>query len=212
MLNLCKTTFWTNNNNINSNIRLENEFKSTQVQLEHHRKTNTNLQLQNEKLLDQTKHILGAIEELKLELKKENLAVEETESNNSKSDFQSDGMSRPYSILLSSCQQHESIKKVITKYSQIGLESYVINSDLGENGIWWRIYAGHYETRETAIKEKNRLGLTGKIVIKEPNANQADIYSSKIEVSNTKSLTVQKRILINYFVRFQNLTLDGWFL
>ena len=171
---------------------LENDFISIQAQLEQNKKTNMNLQLQNEKLLKETKLILESIEELKQELQKENFAVEEIKTNNLKSDLQSDGVSRPYSILLSSCQQQESIKKVITKYSQIGLKPYVVKSDLGINGIWWRIYAGHYETREAAIKEINRLGLTGKIVLKELNSNQENIYDSKIEVSNTKSLIVQK--------------------
>jgi cell division septation protein DedD len=72
----------------------------------------------------------------------------------------------PYSILLSSCRLQESVQNVVTKYKKIGLNPYVVKVDLGEKGIWWRIYAGHYESREKAIKEKNKNGLSDKIVLK----------------------------------------------
>jgi basic membrane lipoprotein Med (substrate-binding protein (PBP1-ABC) superfamily) len=151
-----------------------------------------NLQVQNEKLLNETKHLVKAIEDLKAELKKENFTVEQIESKNSKSDTLTDETSRPYSIWLSSCQQQESVQKVLSEYKKINLEPYTVKVDLGENGIWWRIYAGRYETREEAIREKNKYGLTDKIVLKESNTNHANTYDSKNEAVNTKSLIVQK--------------------
>ena len=152
-----------------------------------------NLQVQNEKLLNETKHLVKAIEDLKAELKKENFTVEQIESKNSKSDTLTDGTSRPYSILLSSCQQQESVQKVLSEYKKINLEPYTVKVDLGENGIWWRIYAGHYETRREAIREKNKYGLTNKIVLKEPYANYADTNdNNKNEAVNKKPLIVQK--------------------
>ncbi len=98
---------------------LETELKSTQTQIEENEETFVNLQVQNEKLLNETKHLLKAIEDLKLELKKENFAVEQTESKNSKSDSLTDETSRPYSILLSSCQQQESLQKVLSEYNRL---------------------------------------------------------------------------------------------
>ena len=74
--------------------------------------------------------------------------------------------SGPYSILLSSCRLQESVQIVLTKYKKIGLDPYVVKVDLGEKGFWWRIWAGHYESREKAIKEKNKYGLSDKIVLK----------------------------------------------
>jgi septal ring factor EnvC (AmiA/AmiB activator) len=171
---------------------LETEVKSTQTQVEENERIFVNLQSQNEKLLNETKTLKKAIEDLKLGLKKEDLTVEKTESKNSKFDALTGQTSRPYSIMLSSCQQQESIQKVISKYSQIGIEPYVVKADLGENGIWWRIYAGHYETREEAIREKNKYGLTDKIVLKEPYENHADSYGNKNEAVNKKPITVQK--------------------
>ena len=171
---------------------LETEVKSTQTQVEENERIFVNLQSQNEKLLNETKNLKKAIEDLKLGLKKEELTVEKTESKNSKFDTLTGQTSRHYSIMLSSCQQQESIQKVISKYSQIGFEPYVVKADLGENGIWWRIYAGHYETREEAIREKNKYGLTDKIVLKEPYENHADSYGNKNEAVNKKPITVQK--------------------
>ncbi len=74
--------------------------------------------------------------------------------------------SRPYSILLSSCRLQESVQNVLTKYKKIGLNPYVVKVDLGGKGFWWRIYAGHYESREKAINEKSKYGLSDKIVLK----------------------------------------------
>lgn len=171
---------------------LETDLKSTQTQVEENEKIYVTLQVQNEKLLNETKHLLQAIEDLKIELRKENFTVEQTESKNSKSDTLTDETSRAYSIWLSSCQQQESVQKVLSEYKKINLEPYAVKVDLGENGIWWRIYAGHYETREDAIREKSKYGLTDKIVLKEPYANYADTYDNKNEAVNKKPLIVQK--------------------
>jgi septal ring factor EnvC (AmiA/AmiB activator) len=167
---------------------LETELKSTQTQVKENEKLFVNLQDQNEKLLNETKHLKKAVEDLKLDLKKENFAVEQTESKNSKSDTLTGGTYRPYSIWLSSCQQQESVQKVLSKFKKINLEPYAVKVDLGENGIWWRIYAGHYETRREAIREKNKYGLTNKIVLKEPYANNAHTYDNKKNTGNKSDL------------------------
>jgi len=74
--------------------------------------------------------------------------------------------SGPYSILLSSCQQQESVQKVLTKYKKAGLNPYAVKVDLGKKGIWWRVYTGRYASREEAIKERDQYGQSDKIVLK----------------------------------------------
>lgn len=165
---------------------LETELIGTQTQVEENERIFVNLQSQNEKLLNETNNLKKAIEDLKLGLKKENLTVEQAESKNSKSDTLTGKTSRPYSILLSSCQQQESVQKVLSEYNQIDLEPYVVKVDLGENGIWWRIFAGRYDTREKAIRGINKFGLTDKIILKEPNANQTDTSESQNEAVSTQ--------------------------
>ena len=120
-------------------------------------------------------------------MKKENSIVKQAESKYSKSDTLLDETFCPYSIWLSSCQRQESIQKVLSKYKKINLKPYTVKVDLGENGIWWRIYAGHYKTREEAIREKNRYGITNKIVLKAPCADCPDTYDNENVEVNKKS-------------------------
>ena len=74
--------------------------------------------------------------------------------------------SGPYSILLSSCRQQDSVQNVLTKYRKAGLNPYAVKVDLGKKGVWWRVYAGRFESRDKAIKARNNYGLSDKIVIK----------------------------------------------
>lgn len=166
---------------------LETEHKSTKTQVKENEKILMNLQVQNEKLLKETKHLLKELEGLKAEMKKENSIVQRAESKYSKSDTLPEETSRPYSIWLSSCQRQESVQKVLSKYTKINLKPYFVKVDLGESGIWWRIYAGHYKTREEAIREKNRYGLTNKIVLKAPCTDCPDTYDNENVEVNKKS-------------------------
>ena len=59
-----------------------------------------------------------------------------------------------YCILLSKCRQWDSVQKVLIKYRKIGLAPYVVKVELGKNEVWWRIFAGHYKTRERGAQNK----------------------------------------------------------
>jgi cell division septation protein DedD len=89
----------------------------------------------------------------------------------------------PYSILLSSCRQWNSVSKVLIYYRMIGLNPYVVRVELNKNELWWRIFAGHYKTRKEAIKIKRRHDLTDAIIIKTPYTNLIDTFSSEIEAT-----------------------------
>lgn len=145
---------------------LETELKSTRVQMEEDEVAFRNLQGQNEKLLKENISLLEENEKLKLELNNEKLIVAQTESKISEPELDGNQPHSPYSILLSSCQQKESIQRVLSDYKKMDIEPYVIKVDLGENGIWWRVFAGHYKSRELAIIEKNKYGLSENIVLK----------------------------------------------
>ena len=79
---------------------------------------------------------------------------------------------------------------MVAKYKKINLKPYTVKVDLGENGIWWRIYAGYYKTREEAIREKNKYGLSNKFVLKAPCADCPDTYDNE-------NVKVNKKPLIN---------------
>jgi Flp pilus assembly protein TadD len=89
----------------------------------------------------------------------------------------------PYSILLSSCRQWNSAQKVLTKYRKIGLAPYVVKVELGKNEIWWRIFVGHYKTRNEALKITNRYNLSDSIIMKTPYTNLIDSFSTEIEAT-----------------------------
>ena len=87
----------------------------------------------------------------------------------------------PYSILLSSCQMRESVQKVLFKYHEIGLVPYVVKIELGEKELWWRIFMGHYRSKEEALKAIKEHGLSEAIVMKTPYTNLIGNYSSEDE-------------------------------
>ena len=89
----------------------------------------------------------------------------------------------PYSILLSSCRQWNSVQRVLTKYRKIGLVPYVVKVELGENETWWRIFVGHYKTRNEALKTTSRYNLSDSIIMKTPYTNLIDSFSTEIEAT-----------------------------
>ena len=170
---------------------METELENNRMQMEEEKKSITDLQIQNEKLKNENMRLLESIEDLKFEIEKQKQVTASTEDTNIELQTITDETSRPYSILLSSCQQKESVAKVISEYKQSDLEPYVVKVDLGEKGSWWRIFTGHYETRQGAIIEMNKLGLTDKIVIKASTAKHMDDSKSKTKESNRVSFLMR---------------------
>lgn len=171
---------------------LETELKSVQTQMGEDEIAFKNLQVQNEKLLNENIQLLEEVEELTLELEKENMSVAQTNNYNSKQGSNTNDSNNPYSVLLSSCQLKESVQVVIAKYREMNIEPFVVKVDFGENGIWWRIYAGQYKSREIAIIEKSKWGLTDNIVLKRSNMIYMDIDTTENKADNKKSLLVKK--------------------
>ena len=73
---------------------------------------------------------------------------------------------RPYSILLSSCRLQESVQKVLFNYHKIGLDPFVVRFQVGKNELWWRVFLGHYKSREEALNVIKEKGLSNSIVMK----------------------------------------------
>jgi hypothetical protein len=97
-------------------------------------------------------------------------------------------LSYPYSIYLGSYNSIESARKATTDYEEIGLTPYWIKIDLGEKGVWFRLFADYFQTRE----EVDRSIKTKQI----PNAESKKInyviligiYSSSEEVYRQKEV------------------------
>jgi hypothetical protein len=87
----------------------------------------------------------------------------------------------PYSIMLSSCRQWESVSKLLSDYRKRNLSPYFVKVDFGENEIWWRILLGYYKTQEEALRIREKNKLSESLVVKLPYANLIDIFSSDTE-------------------------------
>ena len=69
--------------------------------------------------------------------------------------------SYPYSIYLASFSREDVLRKALENYRAKGLSPYPVRVDLGEKGVWFRVFAGHFESREKAaafIKEHRLAG------------------------------------------------------
>lgn len=65
-------------------------------------------------------------------------------------DFSLSSVSYPYSIYLGSYRALERVGKAVSTYREVGLSPYWLRMDLGEKGIWFRLFAGHFKTRAEA--------------------------------------------------------------
>ena len=173
---------------------METELNNTQTQMKAEKKSIADLRIQNEKLNNENIRLSESIEYLKLELEKEKLATDPIEGTNPESDSYADEKHLPYSILLSSCQKRESVEKVLSEYKESDLVPYVVKVDLGEKGSWWRIFMGHYETREGAIIEMNKFGFADKIVLKASNAESNNDSKGEDEASNKMSFLMKYEV------------------
>ena len=164
--------------------QLEIEHSKTQQQMKEDKKALFALQVQNMKmfqnmeLMKENQRLQKTVDELKLQLNGTKPIDVQTRKMTSKTlptskttptlktEPTPDELSRPYSILLSSCQLQESVQHVLLNYKETDLKPFVVKVNLGEKGVWWRIFSGHFETRLMANNEKNNRGLADKIVLK----------------------------------------------
>lgn len=106
----------------------------------------------------------------------------------------------PYSILLASCRLEESAQIVYFNYKKIGLAPYIVKVELGQNKVWFRIFAGHYKTRKEALRVIKEYDLSASLVLKTPYANLIGIFSSEDEAADILGL-LQRLGYSPYFVK-----------
>jgi len=98
----------------------------------------------------------------------------------------------PYSIMLSSCRLPQSARKIVSNYQKVGLAPYVVKVKFHEGDEWLRVLTGHYQTRQEALKAKQKHRLSGAIVKKTPYTNLIGTYTSmdemQVELHRIKAL------------------------
>ena len=85
----------------------------------------------------------------------------------------------PFSILLSSCRDRENALAGLPHYRQAGLTPYVVQTDLGDKGTWWRTLTGSFKSLGEASQAKQALNLADAVVVKTPFANLIGAYPSE---------------------------------
>jgi cell division septation protein DedD len=59
-------------------------------------------------------------------------------------------LSYPYSIYLGSYKTRERVERAISEYRNKGLSPYWVKVDLGDKGVWYRVFSGYFQKREQA--------------------------------------------------------------
>jgi hypothetical protein len=89
----------------------------------------------------------------------------------------------PYSLRSSSYKQPFRAERELTEIRQMGLTPYLVRADLGEMGVWWRVYIGFYATDEAASKAKALYNLSHVTIQKTDYACQLGEFSAETELS-----------------------------
>lgn len=90
---------------------------------------------------------------------------------------------RPYSIMLASCRRLDSVQAVIKLNRQRGLLPYAVRVNLGQKGIWWRVFEGSYASADEAGDVRRQYQLSGAMVKKTPFAVSIGDFSSETEAA-----------------------------
>jgi capsular exopolysaccharide synthesis family protein len=112
-------------------------------------------------------------------------------------------LSHPYSLYLGSFRTLERAKTAISLYSKKGLSPYCSKVDFNEKGIWFRVFAGHFQDREKAEKFKKSHRLKEGTVKKTAYANLVGTYTHPRELEN-RQLSLRRLGYFPYVIRGGN--------
>ena len=97
----------------------------------------------------------------------------------------------PFSILLSSCRDRQNALAGLPNYRRAGLTPYVVQTDLGDKGTWWRTLTGSFKSLEEASHAKKALNLADAVVVKTPFAALVGAYPSEAAASEMAARLVK---------------------
>ena len=90
---------------------------------------------------------------------------EEKDNTKRKPETNQQVLTYPYSVLISTFRTFENAKKAIGIYKKKGLLTYWVKVDLGDRGIWYRVFTGFFmdgKSAELFIKTKHIAGARAK--------------------------------------------------
>jgi hypothetical protein len=110
------------------------------------------------------------------------------------------GARNPFSLLLASCQDKRNAEAALASYRRLGLEPYIVLTDLGPKGVWWRTLCGAYPTLEAAAGAKQGKSLAHAVVVRTPYAALIGEYVSDSEAVQAAAALARKG-LFPYLVK-----------
>jgi len=90
----------------------------------------------------------------------------------------------PYSLRLASYQDLKRAKKVLPTYRDRGISAYIVRVNLGQKGVWYRIYSGHYRNQETAMADRDKYGLKEVEIIRTRWANLIGAFEDETSTAS----------------------------
>jgi len=111
--------------------------------------------------------------------------------------------SYPYSIKLTYFRSREKAEKVLTVYREQGLSPYWVKVKLGDQGIWYRVFAGYFEDIAQAEEIIKALYLKGALVKKTRFASLIGSYQSERDL-NSRIQQILKQGFSPYVVKGAN--------
>jgi hypothetical protein len=101
-------------------------------------------------------------------------------------------LSFPYSVYLGSYSGMANVTKASSDYEEMGISCYWIKLDLGDKGVWYRLFTGYFKTREEAdefIETSKMQGAESKIT---KYANLIGTFTDKEDIEKYKNRLEEK--------------------
>ena len=100
--------------------------------------------------------------------------------------------SYPYSIRLDAWRTRQKTEKILKVYREKGLSPYWVKVDLGDKGVWYRIFTGYFDNVKQAEKVIKASNLKGAAIKKTKYATLIGTYRSETTLNDQIKLISKK--------------------
>jgi len=106
----------------------------------------------------------------------------------------------PYTLQVGSYRTLKRAEKAISIYRKKNLSPYWVKVDLGENGLWFRVFVGHFKDKEKAKTFKQEHKITDGLIKRVAYANLIGIYQAE-EQFEDEFLILEKNGYFPYVIK-----------
>lgn len=100
----------------------------------------------------------------------------------------------PYAIHIASFQSLDTATEKLADYRR-GFQAYLVRTNLGEKGIWYRLYLGHFPSATAALDAIKKYRLKGALVARNRFACLVGAYTSTAKADQTARQLSNKEFL-----------------